>query len=333
MKILNVALSTSALLLLLNSDAMAQRNGILSGNSRNGVDVNLGQAIGNAIQNEIQGSAGVSNRTDVGVGNRGINNGQMRARGEQNIRGNVNGGIGGGRNGSVNNSANYNQSSARYRNNAIASVLLSQFPEASRILAPRGYGNRGAYYRNNDRYYYYPNAYSTNSGYQQSGTVYLQQNPSAGYSNAPTVQPVAIEFGGFVHTEEFGQLLPAVINDLCLDMHYNYSQNPTFAATYRDAYEMLNIAKSLQQALPSNNRDAVKQHLLAIDPLMHRVESQTIGWTRNHARQFGELGLVAKQEMVSDILHHMMYDAGHGQPGSPAAGDITGEVAPAPAGN
>ena len=100
---------------------------------------------------------------------------------------------------------------------------------------------------------------------------------------------------------------------------------------------MLTSANSLQEALPSNDRDVIKQHLVSIDQKLHLIDRQTQGWTRDHSRQVGELGLIAKEEMVGDIIHHMMYDAGisvegHVPPDSAGSHAATGEVAPPPAG-
>ncbi len=326
------------MLILFSNVAMAQRNGILSGNGQNGVGGIVGQAVGNAIQNKIQGSAGVSNRPNAGNGNALINNGQYGIQSGPYSPFGGNGSFGvGGLNGYTNNAANNNQLNSRFRNNAIASLLLSQFPQASRILAPNGYNNQGAYYRNNDQYYYYPMANSGNPGFQQSSTVYQQQNQSTGVNSNASIEPVAIQFGGFAHTEELGHLLPTVVNDFCLDMHHNYRHNQNFSSTYREAYAMLTSANSLQAALPSNDRDVIKQHLVSIDEKLHIVDRQTQGWMRDHSRQVGELGLIAKEEMVGDIIHHMMYDAGisvegHVPPDSSGSHTVKGEVAPPPAG-
>ena len=203
MKSFTLMSGTTAMLMLFSNVAIAQRNGILSGNGQNGVEAILGQALGNAIQNKTVGTAGVSNHPNAGNGNPLINNGQYGIQsGPYNPIGR-NGSFGvGGLNGYTNN----NQLNSRFRNNAIASLLLSQFPQASRILAPNGYNNQGAYYRNNDQYYYYPMANSGNPGFQQSSTFYQQQNQSTGVNSNASIEPVAIQFGGFAHTEELGHL-------------------------------------------------------------------------------------------------------------------------------
>ena len=58
----------------------------------------------------------------------------------------------------------------------------------------------------NDQYYYYPMANSGNPGFQQSSTFYQQQNQSTGVNSNASIEPVAIQFGGFAHTEELGHL-------------------------------------------------------------------------------------------------------------------------------
>ncbi|MBC7967189.1 MAG: hypothetical protein H7Z17_14845, partial [Fuerstia sp.] len=73
---------------------------------------------------------------------------------------------------------------------------------------------------------------------------------------------------------------------------------------------LLQSTKSLQAAHQAGNKDAVQAEVRNLDGLLHRVEEQTLSWTRHEQRQVGELGLLTKLEVSADMTHHLMYDVG-----------------------
>ena len=202
----------------------------------------------------------------------------------------------------------FGQSYGRYGQSPLAALIFSQFPSASRLLSSRAYGNGGAYFRNDGGYYYYPQSAISTYAYPQTQII-------NGATSAPVVSeqapaPTPIEFGGFAHVDELTGMLPVVANDLCLDMHYNYQGNGGFDSAYRDAYALLQSTNTLRASHQAGNKDAIQAEVRNIDVMLHRIEEQTISWTRHEQRQVGELGMLTKLEVSADITHHLMYDVG-----------------------
>ena len=148
--------------------------------------------------------------------------------------------------------------------------------------------NHGTYYRENGHSYYHPR------------TATLQAAPT----------PQEITFGGFGHVDDLAQRLELLLNDLCLDLYYNYSHNPGFRETYSEAYSLLETAKYIHAAEHANDRDAISRKLGGADALFHHVEDDVRGWSRVHHRQIGTLGILSKMEMTESVLHHLMEDVG-----------------------
>lgn len=125
--------------------------------------------------------------------------------------------------------------------------------------------------------------------------------------------PIKVTFGGFGHVDELAARLEALTNELCLDLHYNYSHNYGFRETYREAYQVLEVARYCHAAEHHQDRAAMREQLSGLDALFHHVQDDVRGWTRHHHRQIGHLGIVTKMDMIEDTLHHLMEDVGvHG---------------------
>src|SRR5690606_32165144 len=139
--------------------------------------------------------------------------------------------------------------------------------------------------------------------------------------------------GGYAHLADLAGRLSLLANDVCLDMHYNYSHNPGFAETYREAYQILDMAKYLEAAENQGDRAEIARRVTELDPLFHQVQGEVQGWSRSHQRQIGESGLMTKLEIMEALLHHLMYDVGiepHSAPREEAPPPATDEVAPSP---
>lgn len=185
---------------------------------------------------------------------------------------------------------------------------------SSYILPHSGNHHHGTYYVNDGGYFYHPNS---------SGL------------NAHTVQPVAIEFGGFSHVDDLASRLEMLTNEFCLDLHYNYSHNPGFAGTYAEAYEILQIAKFIHAAEHQHDRQAIAERLGGVDQLFHHVQDDVRDWTRHQHRQIGHLGIVSKMDLIESTLHHLMNDVGVAltpdpNEQAPPPGGVGGEQAPPP---
>ncbi len=146
---------------------------------------------------------------------------------------------------------------------------------------------------------------------------------------APT--PEQITFGSFGHVDDLAVRLETLMNDLCLDLYYNYSHNPGFHETYAEAYTLLETAKYIHDAEHHNDRDAIRARLGGADALFHHVQEDFQGWSRIHRRQIGTMGILTKMEMAEATLHHLMNDVGvTGAIGPEVAGVPTAELAPLP---
>ena len=169
--------------------------------------------------------------------------------------------------------------------------------------------------------HYVPHYNSNYSGsyYSQRGSYYYV--PQHGQAAA---RPVSMQFGGFSHVDDLAARLESLTNELCLDLHYNYSHNHGFRITYAEAYEILQVARFIHEAEHNHqDRDAIAAKLGGLDSLFHHVEDDVRGWSRHHHRQIGNLGILTKMEYIESTIHHLMNDVGVRASGGP-------EQAPAP---
>lgn len=139
-------------------------------------------------------------------------------------------------------------------------------------------------------------------------------NPYAPATPVQTVEvppsPAALEFGAFSHVDELAAQLEVLLQELCLDLAYNYTHNVDFHATYTEAYELYRIAASIHASEHNYDREGVRRQLGGADALFHHIQDDVRGWTRIHRRQVGTLGIAAKMDLTEDTLHHLMTDVG-----------------------
>ena len=155
------------------------------------------------------------------------------------------------------------------------------------------------------------------------------------YPTPVVQQPVQLQFGGFARCEDLAGRLETEANRLCLDMFYNYQHNPGFAATYKEAYSLLESSKYVHAKQHQGDREAIRHHVTQMDGLLHHVQDELRQWSRNHARQVGSGGIIEKSSAVEAILHHLCYDVGiepHGDDEPAPAPGVGEEQAPAPGG-
>jgi hypothetical protein len=169
----------------------------------------------------------------------------------------------------------------------------------------------GTYYRDGGVNYYVPRTYVT--------------------GRREAARPVEIEFGGYAHVDDLSARLERMVNALCLDLHHNYRHNKGFAATYREAYEMLSTAKYIHAKEHQGDRAEVSRRLVAMDEMFHHVQDDVKGWSRRQRRQVGQGGVQTKLAAVEATLHHLMHDVGVGENGGGSM-PSPGEAAPPPAG-
>ncbi len=192
----------------------------------------------------------------------------------------------------------------------------------SHHVVPHNQDYHGTYYQRNNGYYYVPETY--NSGH--SGHNHGGQAPS----------PEQMTFGGFGHVDDLAARLETLCNDFCLDLHYNYQHNYGFRETYAEAYQILEVARYIHDAEHHQDRDAIRAKIGGMDELFHHVEDDVRGWSRQHYRQVGQLGIITKMEIIESTLHHLMYDIGaqmangNGQAPAPNGGGGNFDQAPPP---
>lgn len=178
----------------------------------------------------------------------------------------------------------------------------------STYIVPHTSGRHlGSYSVHDGKYYYYPRTAVTNG------------------ANA-THQPQQIPFGGFAQADDLAGRLETLANDFCLDLHYNYSHNPGFRETYRDAYKVLQVAKYIHVAKHRQDVAAIRERVGGVDELFHHIQGEVRDWRRDQHRKFGSLGILSKMDLIESTIHHLMNDVGVKH--SPVA---DGEKAPPPA--
>lgn len=152
---------------------------------------------------------------------------------------------------------------------------------------------QGAYYFKNNKYYYQPDTYN-------SGRVV-------------TTRPQAVAFGSFSHVDELAVRLESLANDFCLEIYYNYSRNRGFEDTYREAYEILEIAKYIHEEEHHGHRDEIAKELSGLDKLFHHVGDDVANWrpNRGHHHHHGHgTDIHELLEQMESVLHHLMNDVG-----------------------
>ncbi len=147
----------------------------------------------------------------------------------------------------------------------------------------------GTYWQRDGKYYYRP----------QTSTRFRQ--PS---------QTEELRFGGRGHMDDLSERLEAMVNETCLDMHYNYSHNRDYKQTYADAYKILEDAKWIHNRSNYSNNGEMRRRLMRMDDQIHEVEGDVRGWRSSNRRDYGEVSLNSRLRLIEATIHHLMYDAG-----------------------
>ena len=135
--------------------------------------------------------------------------------------------------------------------------------------------------------------------------------PQGGYVTAGLApMPSQIAFGSFSHVDELASRLEVLMNELCLDMYYNYSHNPGFQETYTEAYSLFQTARYIHASEHNYDRDEICRLIGGADALFHHIQEDVRGWSRVPNRQIGALGILTKMEMTEETIHHLMDDLG-----------------------
>lgn len=186
-----------------------------------------------------------------------------------------------------------------YRGHVIGVYYWNLFRPHYRFIVPH-YNQyyRGSYFCDGGNYYYYPDTYVSPEAYS-SGLV----------SESPP-ERVQMQYGAFAHTTDLAYRFERLMNDLCLDMHYNYQQNPEFDEVYREAYDLLNIAKDILASAEQGDLGDVAEQLFGLDQLYYHLLDQIADWNRTEQKPIGEHDLLTKLSLVEATMQHLMYDSG-----------------------
>ena len=172
----------------------------------------------------------------------------------------------------------------------------------------------GTYYSDTGVNYYVPRTYVTQPG------EYV------------AAKPIQIEFGGYAYVDDLSGRLERQVNQLCLDLYYNYRQNSSYRETYREAYQLLETVKYIHQKEHQRDRAEVTRRVNDLDKQFHHLQDEVSRWSRQPLRQIGDGGLQNKLETVEATLHHLANDVGvkgaH-EEGSTSSSEAT-ETAPPP---
>lgn len=161
-----------------------------------------------------------------------------------------------------------------------------------------------------DHYHYVvPHVHGYGSYYTYNDVHYFTPPVVAGRQQV-AARPVAVEFGSYQHFEELAQRLEAISNQLCLDLHYNYRHNRDFRETYREAYQLMEIAKFIHDREHRGDRQAIAQQGDSLDQLFHYVQGEVAGWTSSQRRPVGRFSIEAKLEEMEALIHHLLFDIG-----------------------
>jgi len=165
-----------------------------------------------------------------------------------------------------------------------------------------------------------------------SGVHYYQPRTyTASRSVRARTKPIVLELGGFAQVDELSGRLSEMMNELCLDMHYNYSHNAGFKEIYREAHSMIDGFQSIPTEEDQGAREEIARQVLELDERFHYVQGEVRGWNRKHRRQIGKSGVMTKTDAIEVVLHHLMHDVGNDlSPEEVAPPQDPFEVAPPP---
>jgi len=136
-------------------------------------------------------------------------------------------------------------------------------------------------------------------------------------------QPIELQFGGFQRHEDLGGRLVFAANALCLEMSYNYRDNPGFALAYRSAYDLLQAARFIHAKEHQGDRQAVQARVDDVDRLYHRLRNQARYWTQTGNARVGDGGLGSKLANLEAIIHQICWVVGvEPHNGSESQGDL-----------
>jgi len=195
-------------------------------------------------------------------------------------------------------------------------VRVTEQQDQYRYVVPSG-GRYGAFYSYEDANYYTPPVAR-----------------GGGQGQQPAPRPVPVQFGEFKRHAELAERLELLANQVCLDLHHNYQDNPGFDEAYDEAYKLLQAVKYVHAKEHQEDHAAIQRYIKSIDELFHHLQGDIQGWRSTNRRQVGQMNLAATTEEFEAVLHHLMFEVGvkpaHDDHQDEAASPRDREEAPAP---
>ena len=143
---------------------------------------------------------------------------------------------------------------------------------------------------------------------KHSGAYYEKQGKAYFASEQGTTKLVS--HGGFEQVDDLAARLETLTNELCLDLHHNYRHNTGFRYTYRDVYDVYQLAKYIHGLQKDGNQTNIARRLEGLDRLFHFVRDDVRTWTPEPIRRVGDLDANAKIDRIESLIHHLMNDVG-----------------------
>jgi hypothetical protein len=157
------------------------------------------------------------------------------------------------------------------------------------------------------------------SGHSHGGYV-VGPSHSHGHVHAPVIDQfgdvmpfpgVQVQgFGELGHIHELAANARYLANHITFDMFYNYQFNPGFQPVYAKCYAFRNLAYTIHDMEHAGNFVEMSAAIQEMDSLFHSLEHDVAMWHRVHRLQIGQGDLHYKMELLEDLMHHLMRDAG-----------------------
>jgi hypothetical protein len=99
-------------------------------------------------------------------------------------------------------------------------------------------------------------------------------------------------------------------NHITFDMWYNYQHNPYFNEIYAKCYSFRNLSYLIHDMEHTGDHVEMTAAINEMDALFHSLEHDIALWRRTHRLQIGQGDIHYKMELLEDMMHHLLHDAG-----------------------
>ena len=93
-------------------------------------------------------------------------------------------------------------------------------------------------------------------------TPHVAYRPHSDHGYLETAQlppaPSTVAYGSFSHVDDLAARLEVLMNQICLDLYYNYSHNPGFHETYTEAYSLYQMTRYIHASEHNYERIAIR---------------------------------------------------------------------------